>query len=90
MYVHKKKKKKKSYTWMVIAELSIIASQWKQFNCSSSKYDSLKRNKKEIDIGTSTTWMNLENILCQINHLRPYAVWFLLCEMFRIGKSIET
>ena len=39
-----------------------------------------------------TTWLILENILLseRSQHKRPHVIWFYLCEISRIGKSLET
>ena len=52
-------------------------------------YPPIKRNEILIH---ATTWMNLENIMLSEtrSYKRPHIIWFLLYEMSRIGKFIET
>ena len=80
-------------TWMFIATLFIIAKKWKQPKCPSAdecikKCDTCIRwnisaiKKDEVLILIHVTCVNLENImLSEKSHL---------CEMSRIGRSIET
>ena len=32
----------------------------------------------------------LKILLSKVSHKRPYVVWFNLCEMYKIGKSMQT
>ena len=47
-------------------------------------------NKRNECWWHAMAWINLENILLnEVSHKRPHIVWFYLCGICRIGKSVE-
>ena len=91
---------------MFIAVLLIITENnsnihWKQLKCPSTDewlnevwyihimeyYSATKGNEVLIHV---TTWVNLEDTVREASHERLHIIGCQLCEMSRIGSSIET